>query len=151
MASLLSNPLRSFSASTSQAELIDPKSLGREFEDENGNVYKLVQATGVIAANSVAKYADTEADGYSVEEGEAAKAPAGIAMATVADGDYFFIQVAGTCTPTMASAPTAEDLCFVVASGEVESAAAGAITAAQLSAKLGVALSATVVKLQGLR
>ncbi len=151
MGSLLTQPLRSFTSSTDQDELVDPGLVGREYEAANGDVFKFVKSLDTITAGEVCKYDDTDATATAVEQGEAAKAAAGIAMASVVTGDHFYIQVAGLATPAMATAPTAEDLCFVTTAGEVESVAVASATNTQLGTLIGVALSATVVKLQGLR
>lgn len=137
---LIINPLRSFTASTTQAP--ETGLLGRCFEDDNGAVYKLIQAGEAVSAGDVATLSATDDTAYNVDQSDADSIPAGVFTADLAEDEYGFIQVSGLADVNAISTVASGHVAFAAAAGEANSATVSSATARQLACALGKVLQA---------
>ena len=139
MAKLFGVPKINFASNNDASPLYKP---GTVVEDQNtGNVYKYILVEDAnLAIGDVVEFSDTS--GYEVTKDRAGGAslgriPAGVALNTITDGQYGWIQVAGlnTYTKTDGSVAVGDALVpHASADGQADTATSGStvvITAAQ--------------------
>lgn len=88
-----------------RAPAFPPFSLGQRMQDADGNEYVFVQADGAITANDVVILTEAfQADQIDTTNSAGAIGDkVGVAKGTLADDDYGWVQIYGTCTANVGS------------------------------------------------
>lgn len=153
MAHVLVLPLPSATSTTSTAP--DTGLLGKEFELDNGQVVKLVKASGgSLVLTELVQSDISEGNNYGVEPSAASGKACGVAIAACATDSYCFIQVGGVCEAKCGNITvSAGDLIIASASGNTFTSVAATVGSGVIGKALdaGASGAASTVQLFGLR